>query len=145
MALNINNSCTSLISFKFGFLSKEITKSFNNKLSEFGITIGQLLVMNQIREKGEITVKDIAQGLRLESPTITRIIDRLIKDDLLVRTEDKYDRRYQRINLTEEGMALIEKTIKIPYEYNTYLKDKLGAEKFGQLQSILAELEMDFL
>lgn len=145
MTLNINNSCTSLISFKFGFLSKEITKSFNNRLSEFGITIGQLLVMNQVREKGEITVKDIAQNLRLESPTVTRIIDRLIKDNLLVRKEDKNDRRYQLISLTDEGNTLIEKTITIPYEYNAYLKDKLGPEKYGQLQDILTELEMDFI
>ncbi len=145
MTSDIYNSCTSLLSFQFGFLSKETTKLFNNKLSEFGITIGQLLVMNQVRVKGEIAVKDIAQNLRLESPTVTRIIDRLIRDNLLLRKEDEKDRRFQLISLTDEGKALIEKTIVIPYEYNDYLKDKLGPEKYGQLQAILTELEMDFL
>ena len=132
--------CTEMISFKIGALSRDITKFFNNQLAEYGITIGQVLVLTHLSENGVSSIKDIAQSLKLESSAISRLVDRLIKEELVLRDENKEDRRYMEIQLTEKGRALTEKVVMIPNDYNQFLKEKFGEEKFNILREYLEEI-----
>ena len=118
------------MSFQIGSMSRNLTKHFNNELSKYGITIGQVLVLSYLLEYGESPVQNIASGLKLESPAASRLVDRLIKGNLVSRHENEDDRRYMKIDLTDKGLKLANEVVAISYEFNKSLKEKFGEDDY---------------
>ncbi|HJW16221.1 MAG TPA: MarR family transcriptional regulator [Flavisolibacter sp.] len=75
----------------------------------FDITIDQWLVLNAINEKPDITQLEIAGKVFKDTASVTRIIDLLIKKELLKRDAHSSDRRRFTLALTNEGKKLITK------------------------------------
>lgn len=75
---------------------------------ESGITGPQLLVMQQIGTKGEMTSGVIAREVSLSQATVTSIIDRLERKELLKRERSDTDKRKVIISLTEKGVQSLE-------------------------------------
>jgi DNA-binding MarR family transcriptional regulator len=73
--------------------------------AEMGLTTAQLRVMFLIRESPGVSAGDLASRLGVTPPTISGIVDRLVKLELVRRVEDEADRRLVRNHLTERGEA----------------------------------------
>jgi MarR family transcriptional regulator, transcriptional regulator for hemolysin len=79
----------------------------------FDITIDQWLVLNAIYEKPDITQLEIAGKVFKDTASVTRIIDLLIKKELLKRDAHSTDRRRFTLELTNEGRKLMTKIIDV--------------------------------
>ncbi len=77
-----------------------------NKLSQFDITPVQYGVLQCIWQLDMHNPKEIAQYLSIENSTISGILERMEKKDLIVRNIDINDRRFIKIDLTEKSKAL---------------------------------------
>ncbi len=73
--------------------------------SELGLTTAQLRVMYLVRGTPGVTAGELAQKLSVTPPTISGIVDRLVKLGLVRREDDESDRRLVRNHLTEKGEA----------------------------------------
>jgi MarR family transcriptional regulator, transcriptional regulator for hemolysin len=51
---------------------------------------------------------DIAKRLRIEGPTMTRMVDTLSRDGLVAREQAPHDRRTNYLSMTDEGLAVLE-------------------------------------
>ncbi|MEX2080854.1 MAG: MarR family transcriptional regulator [Dehalococcoidia bacterium] len=71
--------------------------------AEMGLTTAQLRLMFLIRESPGVSAGDLAHRLSVTPPTISGIVDRLVRMGLLQRTEDPDDRRLVRNILTDAG------------------------------------------
>ncbi|WP_285758971.1 MarR family winged helix-turn-helix transcriptional regulator [Nocardiopsis ansamitocini] len=71
------------------------------------LTIQQLKVLVLLSIDGDMPAHELAEGIGVGVATLTGIVDRLAARSLVVRREDARDRRVRRIDLTEEGRALI--------------------------------------
>ncbi len=71
--------------------------------SELGLTTGQLRVLFYIRTQPGVTAGELAQRLAVTPPTISGIVDRLVKLGLVKRCDDPADRRLVRNTLSEQG------------------------------------------
>jgi DNA-binding MarR family transcriptional regulator len=71
------------------------------------MTIAQLKSMFFIASKGSTNFKKLADALGVTPPNITGIIDRLVKQGLVSRTENTEDRRIMLLQMTDKGQALI--------------------------------------
>ncbi|WP_371186527.1 MarR family winged helix-turn-helix transcriptional regulator [Thalassotalea maritima] len=81
---------------------------YSKKLSkETGLTSPQLLVLQSIAANNHSTVKHIAESINLSSATITSILDRLEKRELVSRVRSVTDKRKVDITLTEQGRDII--------------------------------------
>ncbi|WP_159557333.1 MarR family winged helix-turn-helix transcriptional regulator [Alcanivorax sp. S71-1-4] len=86
------------------------TDMYSRHLSKVaGLTAPQLLVMQSIANRGEMTMGDIADEVSLSQATITTILDRLEKRELIQRTRGSTDKRRVYARLTEAGATLLEK------------------------------------
>lgn len=56
-----------------------------------------------------LSVKHLADGLGIPKPAVTRALDALVSDDLVTRTESRFDRRLVEIRVTKAGTARIRK------------------------------------
>lgn len=86
------------------------TDMYSRHLSKVaGLTAPQLLVMQSIASRGEMTMGEIADEVSLSQATITTILDRLEKRELIQRTRGSTDKRRVYARLTEAGGVLLEK------------------------------------
>lgn len=75
---------------------------------ESGLTGPQLLVMQHIGIHGEMTSGVIAREVSLSQATVTSILDRLERKELLKRERSHNDKRKVIISLTEKGIRALE-------------------------------------
>lgn len=81
---------------------------YSKKLSkETGLTSPQLLVLQAIANQDDAMVKEIAKKINLSSATITSILDRLEKRQLVIRKRSTTDKRKVGVNLTEQGIEIL--------------------------------------
>lgn len=73
--------------------------------AEMGLTTAQLRVLFLMREAPGVTAGELATRLSVTPPTISGIVDRLVKLGLVHREDDESDRRLVRNYLTETGAA----------------------------------------
>ncbi len=83
-----------------------ITRAYRSRLSHIGITYLQYLVMMVLWEADGITVKNIAQQLYLDSPTITPLLKRLESAGFVKRQRNAIDERVVNVFLTDAGRTI---------------------------------------
>ncbi|MBC8185831.1 winged helix-turn-helix transcriptional regulator [candidate division KSB1 bacterium] len=74
----------------------------------YGVTISQAYTIGAIHKSEIITMKELSQQLGLAISTLTRIVDVLVRDDIVCRNQSQQDRRKVNICLTEKGKDLAE-------------------------------------
>ncbi|MER2492377.1 MarR family winged helix-turn-helix transcriptional regulator [Catenovulum sediminis] len=72
-----------------------------------GITAPQLLLLRAIHDQGEVTIGEIANEVSLSQATVTSILDRLEKRELVYRVRSNQDKRKVHAYLTEAGLELL--------------------------------------
>lgn len=95
------------IGFQLIHASKNHRNYFTAKLDEIGLQGGDELVIAQLAETNGISQSELANALFVEPPTITKIVQRLEKNDLVERRQNPDDARSQQVILTDCGADLI--------------------------------------
>ena len=72
-----------------------------------GLTFSQLRVMSLLSNTRFALAGTIAEALKVRPSTATGIVDRLVRQELVVRQRDQEDRRCVRISLTPHGRRVI--------------------------------------
>ena len=101
----------------------------------------EMKTLSIIDEHKSPSMKDIADELGISSPATTALIDRLIEDKAIIRTEDTTDRRMTRISLTHTGKKTFEETRKILYEAINIRVSILSESEQKELARILQKLQ----
>lgn len=74
-----------------------------------GLTAPQILLLQNIRDKNQATIGEIASDISLSQATVTTILDRLEKRKLVYRERSTEDKRKVHACLTDEGMEILKK------------------------------------
>lgn len=90
------------------------------------LTAPQLHALSAIF-KGESTMGRLAESLHCDASNITGIIDRLVAQKLVTRTESPTDRRAKVLQLTDKGEAVLAQVL-------TKLPTELGCQKFNPVE-----------
>lgn len=74
-------------------------------LAKMNLHIGQERLLMQLGEEDGLTQTQLAERLCIEPPTLTKMLSRLEKTQLLEKRKDSKDARMCRIFLTDKGYA----------------------------------------
>ncbi|CAG4900989.1 MarR family winged helix-turn-helix transcriptional regulator [Paraburkholderia gardini] len=96
--------------------SLAMTKAYKPILEKLGLTYPQYLTMLVLWESDNITVKDIASRLNLDSATVTPLLKRLETQGYIERARGVSDERLVYIRLTKAGAALKRTAREVPAE-----------------------------
>jgi MarR family transcriptional regulator, organic hydroperoxide resistance regulator len=96
--------------------SLAMTKAYKPLLERLGLTYPQYLAMLVLWESDDLTVKDIATRLNLDSATVTPLLKRLEAQGYLERVRGVDDERLVYIRLTKSGVALKRAAREVPAE-----------------------------
>ncbi|MGE5396941.1 MAG: MarR family winged helix-turn-helix transcriptional regulator [Chitinophagales bacterium] len=127
--------------FRIGSLSRRIARYYNNRFADLGITLGQAFVLFGLMQKDGSSIKEIAQAVQLDSPAVTGLVDRLVKEGLVVRQENTEDRRSVEVMLTDQGRRVAKRAMKIAQDFNKVLGEGTSSEDVSRLEARLTKLE----
>ena len=86
------------------------------------------------------TCGDIASRLVTFEPDVTRLLDKLERQELILRERDGADRRVVRSRITDKGLALLEQLDEPIMEMQRRRLGRLGQERLTQLIDLLEDL-----
>lgn len=103
----------------FAILNGKVSTAINRKLHrnfrQEGIDISpeQWTILLSLWEKDGITQQDLCNATFKDKPSMTRLIDNMEKQHLVVRISDKKDKRTNLVYLTKTGRELESQSFKI--------------------------------
>lgn len=77
-----------------------------------GLSMSHLGTIFHMHHCGSCGVTEIGEHLGVSSAAASQMLDRLVQQDLVLRSEDPDDRRVKRIVLTEKGQAILEEALR---------------------------------
>ena len=98
-------------------------------VSEEHLSFSQVAALHIIDREGVVNVNDISTSLNLSMSATSRMIDELVKKDLIERKEDQENRRAKTLSLTTSGKKFMDtlsiERVKIIEESAQALADKV--------------------
>lgn len=88
-----------------------IRKNGRMILSDFGITVPQFTALQVLINDGDMTIGELSQQMDLACSTITDLIDRMEKNELVKREKDQKDKRVVRVVVLEKGHDILQRVL----------------------------------
>jgi DNA-binding MarR family transcriptional regulator len=107
------------------------------RLHVAGPALGLLL---RLAEEDGLSQIELARRQRVEAPTVSRMVSRLVRDELVELRPHEADRRTTRVVLTERGREIATAGRLVVDEIEGRVFEGLGEADRGRLAGILDEL-----
>lgn len=90
----------------FGLTVRALRAYIDGKLSRHGLRLGQFQLLYRLWEHDGLTPRELAEQIGVEMPTVTRTVQRMVRDGLVRREDNPLDKRSVRIFVTEKGRSM---------------------------------------
>ncbi|SMG55742.1 MarR family winged helix-turn-helix transcriptional regulator [Paenibacillus aquistagni] len=131
------NDC---ICFITNTASKKIVDAFNNRLEKSGTTRVQWMALYFIGAEDGMIQKDLSLKMNVQESSIARLMDRMEKENLCIRTRDAKDRRIIRVRLTPQGEALREELLPLGQAFHHEAIQQISQEKLSIFKEVLQSM-----
>lgn len=108
------------------------------------ITPEQWVILSRLYSEGEHHQTDLANKSFRDKPTVSRILDLLVKKNLVVRSQDKVDARKFLVSLTRQGRALVEEALPEVEESREKGWVNLTKEEYETLVALLDKVFVNY-
>lgn len=113
----------------------------DERLRQIGQSAARMEALAAIINSPSLSAQvDIAKRLRIEGPTMTRMLDTLEADGLVERLPDPSDRRTKQLRLTPQGEAVLQDIFAVADELRDRLLDGLSDQTIDELNDKLGML-----
>jgi DNA-binding MarR family transcriptional regulator len=87
--------------------SHAVSAEFHSKLRKEGVSVPVWRVLATLAGSHGETVTGLAEACLLQQPTMTKLLDRMVRDGIVKRTPDARDRRVVRIQMLPRGEHMV--------------------------------------
>lgn len=122
------------------YISGIIKQKGREILNSYTITPPQFIALQWLFEHGDMTIGDLSNKMYLAFSTTTDLVDRMEKNELVVRIREEQDRRVVRIKLLKEGERIIEEVIEKRQDYLQNVLTEFSEEEVEQFSFLLEKL-----
>jgi len=129
----------------FQSISSKLIKRLEKEGKQFGLTTSNQFGILIILSDGSMSQKEIANKTFSDEPTTTRTLERMIKNELIVKKRSTEDKRKQIVQMTDKGKELLENIFPIVVNINKEIKDMLEEEEFNQFMKTMKKIDENFL
>ena len=100
---------------------------------ESGLSMSQLGALFLIHRGGGSGVTDLGDDLGVTSSAASQMLERLVQQDLVLRSEDPSDRRVKQIILTDKGLQVVEESMHTRQRWVFDLAENLSDAEKGTI------------
>jgi len=109
-------------------------------LREHALSDQQWRVLRVLGEHGAVETGRVAREAFILGPSLTGVLARMERDELITRSRDPEDQRRTVVEATPRGMKLVKKLSSSIEAHYRWMEESLGKEKLAQLYGLLDEL-----
>ena len=110
-------------------------------LEEVGIYPGQPPMLFILNEEGGQSQKELAAKLQIKPSTITVMLKRMEKEDIVERKKDELDQRITRVYITEKGKKLCNEAIGVMNKVQGECFENITAEEKIVLRRLFMQMK----
>lgn len=122
------------------YVSNHVSQAFAQKVAGRGVTVAEWVLMRSLLEVEGMAPSALASSMGMTRGAITKLADRLIAKDMILRTADPQDGRAQTLSLTATGRALVPELAALADRNDAEFFDHLAADERAALERILKEI-----
>jgi DNA-binding MarR family transcriptional regulator len=115
-------------------------RNFIRYAKDNGLSLSQCGALIHLHHSGCAGVTDMGDHLGVSSAAASQMLDRLVQQDLIQRSEDPCDRRGKQIVLTDKGQRIIKEAIRARASWLTDVFDALSPDEEKQIVLALETL-----
>jgi DNA-binding MarR family transcriptional regulator len=115
-------------------------RDFRRFMEKAGLSHSQVSTLMWLHHQGACGVSEIGEQLGITAAAASQLVDRLLQQGFLERTEDPADRRFKQVSLTPKGIALIENGIRHRQRWMEQLTYALTPEEQETISGALSLL-----
>jgi DNA-binding MarR family transcriptional regulator len=106
---------------------------------QHGLSMSQVGALFQLSHRGMSSVSNIGGRLGVTSAAASQMLDRLVQQGLIARSEDPNDRRAKQVVLTERGGRFIDEAMKARQRWFQSVAEEMSAK---ERQTVVAGLRI---
>ena len=99
---------------------------FIGHAKEEGLSLSQLGALFYVHHRGACSMSAVKEHLSVTGGAASQLLDRLVRQGYLVRTEDDQDRRAKRIEMTPRGERIVHATVEARQRWFLDLAESLN-------------------
>ena len=130
-----------------GKISATINRTFLRTFTAEGIDISieQWTVLACLWNKDKVTQQTLCSLTAKDKPSMTRLIDKLERNNLVTRVSDHNDRRINLIDLTNKGCALEQKATELVQKIVSKALNNITDEELNISRTVLKKIITNLL
>lgn len=110
------------------------------RLKPNGLSVDHFRVLRCLDRTGPIPMRELASNVLVEPANLTKIIDRMTSQGLVIRIPDEQDRRRVLVTLAPAGKEKNDQLKGIEKEHETHVREVLGLEDVERFRSLLSDI-----
>jgi DNA-binding MarR family transcriptional regulator len=122
-----------------GVFMQRSMRDFMGYARESGFSMAQLGALFQIRHRGAGGVTELGDELGVTGSAASQMLERLVHQGLILRSEDPSDRRVKQVVLTEKGLQVLQEAIRAR---QSWLSDLAVTLSHSEKEAVIAALEL---
>ncbi len=127
--------------YRIILIARRYRALLDEKLRPMGYGTARMEALSTIARSPEPSAQiAIAKRIGIEGPTLTRMLDTLEADGLVVRKQDPNDRRTKLIELTPEGEKALEEIMTVAHAFRATVLARLSDTELDQVNAVTAKL-----
>jgi DNA-binding MarR family transcriptional regulator len=127
-----------------GTLQEWIEVSMDRSIRDFirysresGLSMSQLGALFHIHRMGRSGVTDLGEHLGVTSAAASQMLERLVQQELILRSVDPSDRRVKQIILTAKGLQVLQESIRARQRWLYDLSESLSSTEKETITAVL--------
>jgi len=124
-------------------IKQDLIKRFRS--NGIDLTPEQWTVLYELAENKTVYQRELAENTFKDAPTVSRIIELLVKRGYISRIADRKDRRRFLVSLTEDGRKIYERSAPLLYNARKLGWRGLNDQDFEELNRILNRVTSNIL
>lgn len=118
--------------------SAQVSSTLGIRLKPLGVQVDEMRVLHALTAAGGMSMTELSDALVIGGPTLTRIADRLVSENLVYRAPDPHDRRRVRLHLTDAGDICAAEAAELVADMQALLAARFADLDLDDLSSALA-------
>ncbi len=115
------------------------TLMYDLKLPEDSkVNMTQLRALLVLRDKGDLTMKELGSSLGMIKGSLTQVVDKLIDTGLAIRKRSEQDRRQVKVSITDQGISL---TDQADIRFENHIFENIQLLEDQEAEDLLAALK----
>lgn len=137
--ISSDNCCVDEVGIVIQKLVRVFQLFERDQIKIHGFTSSQCYTLLEVSKADGLTMNELSDNMKLNTSTMTRVLDVLVRDGYISRERDETDRRVVIVRLTDKGQ---ETSAKLSEAVNEYYKSIIKNIPEGQIDEVLKSVKI---